>query len=541
MVPFHTQSNRSINFPSSYPFYGKDVYTEYSCHQSSLIHLNEAMNDIPQPAPAARLWQWYAQGVRAAVLSSVRWEGLNASAATLAILTAISILLQLGLQRLYIDGPATFYWEAILSGWFFTAITAWVCYLMRPQPAAEGEKDAAPSAAHLFCMSLAQWQIIALITGLLYAVLLRNGIYSGEKLGADSIGESWLAPWTWVLLMWVIWLALLGWALLAQLTLLWRSGVRRSELLAVAALALIGSTALHYAAGPTEFWYAAEDSSTDAQRKELRLTQDLMEAQPQLLTRRLQEVQQQRPGVIDLYAISFAPYADEDVFRRESDMVSTVIAQRFDAQGRVLQLVNHVDTLSQWPWATPKNLERAIQRFATVMDRNEDVLFLHLTSHGARNGELAADFWPMSVTTVKPADLKLWLDAAGIKHRVISISACYSGSWIDVLADDNTLVMTAADAHHTSYGCGRKSELTYFGRAVYDEQLRNNTLSFEKAHATAREVIKKREEKAGKRDGYSNPQIKTGAAIRKHLAHLQERLETQASSKTHSQSATAIR
>jgi len=47
--------------------------------------------------------------------------------------------------------------------------------------------------------------------------------------------------------------------------------------------------------------------------------------------------------------------------------------------------------------------------------------------------------------------------------RVISVSACCSGSWIAPLAGDTALVMTAADADHTSYGCGRRSELTFFG------------------------------------------------------------------------------
>jgi len=85
--------------------------------------------------------------------------------------------------------------------------------------------------------------------------------------------------------------------------------------------------------------------------------------------------------------------------------------------------------------------------------------------------------------------------------------------------------MTAADATHTSYGCGKRSELTYFGRAMYDEQLRNTTLSFETAFAAARPLIKKREEEVGKDDGYSNPQIKVGTAIRPRLEALQERLQ----------------
>jgi hypothetical protein len=86
--------------------------------------------------------------------------------------------------------------------------------------------------------------------------------------------------------------------------------------------------------------------------------------------------------------------------------------------------------------------------------------------------------------------------------------------------------MTAADAEHTSYGCGRLSELTFFGRAVYDEQLRRHTRSFEAAHAAARPLIEQREQQAGKTDGYSNPQIRAGSAIRARLALLQARLDT---------------
>jgi hypothetical protein len=84
--------------------------------------------------------------------------------------------------------------------------------------------------------------------------------------------------------------------------------------------------------------------------------------------------------------------------------------------------------------------------------------------------------------------------------------------------------MTAADAEHTSYGCGSKSELTFFGRAMYDEQLRNNTLSFEDAYQASRKIIQQREIEAGKDDGFSNPQIRTGARIRDRLLMLQENL-----------------
>jgi hypothetical protein len=40
---------------------------------------------------------------------------------------------------------------------------------------------------------------------------------------------------------------------------------------------------------------------------------------------------------------------------------------------------------------------------------------------------------------------------------VILVSACFSGGWIEPLASDTSLVITASDAEHTSYGCGRLS------------------------------------------------------------------------------------
>jgi hypothetical protein len=128
------------------------------------------------------------------------------------------------------------------------------------------------------------------------------------------------------------------------------------------------------------------------------------------------------------------------------------------------------------------------------------------------------------VDTVSPGELRAALDKAGIKHRVIAISACFSGGWIGPLAGDNTLVMTAADATHTSYGCGRLSQLTFFGRAMFDEQLRK-THSFERAFAAAVPLIQRREVEAGKADGFSNPQISVGAAIQPLLRRLEQRLD----------------
>ena len=201
------------------------------------------------------------------------------------------------------------------------------------------------------------------------------------------------------------------------------------------------------------------------------------------------------------------------------------MATRFNAKGRGVQLANHADTVETLPWATGLNLRRAIQGMAAVMDKDKDILFMHLISHDGNNGTLSDNFWPMDIAPLTATDLRAWLDEAGIKNRVISISASYSGTWIEPLANDDTLVISASDADHTAYGYAKKSALTLFARTMYDEQLRMQTLSFEAAHAATKLIVKQREEAAGKDDGFSNPQIKVGVNIRNRLAQLQQRLE----------------
>jgi hypothetical protein len=130
------------------------------------------------------------------------------------------------------------------------------------------------------------------------------------------------------------------------------------------------------------------------------------------------------------------------------------------------------------------------------------------------------EFWPLQLDDITPEDLKRMLDDAGIRWRVIAISACYSGGFVEALKDERTLVMTAADANHTSFGCGADSNLTYFGKAYFDEALRG-TYSFAQAFDKARSTIAQRERGLGLPS--SNPQIFVGAAIEAKLERMERR------------------
>src|SRR5206468_7289800 len=120
--------------------------------------------------------------------------------------------------------------------------------------------------------------------------------------------------------------------------------------------------------------------------------------------------------------------------------------------------------------ATIEALARSLQVAANRMDAENDVLFLILTSHGSRAG-LAVKAGRLT-QTLTPSDLADMLARTGVRHKVVVISACYSGTFISRLADPDTLVITAADADHPSFGCRDKAKWTYFGDAFFNVALR---------------------------------------------------------------------
>jgi hypothetical protein len=311
----------------------------------------------------------------------------------------------------------------------------------------------------------------------------------------------------------------------AQGTLFWRTSVRSRPIVLAVVAAVMALTLLQAIYSPLRYWYPdVQETAREADNgPRFRLTQDVVETQGERLKGDLDALAPRRAGRVNMYVVTYAPYANDDVFSRESALVASVMRDRFDAGSHTIELVSRFDQSPHTAWATPLNLQRAIARVAALMNRDEDVLFVYLTSHGARNGSLAASMWPLEVDALTPQQLNRMLDEAKVRNRVVAVSACYSGSWLIPLSGGDTLVMTAADATHTSYGCGRGSELTYFGHAMFDEQLRR-TRSFEEAHAAARATIEQREKDAKKSDGYSNPQIAVGAGIRETLSRLASQL-----------------
>jgi hypothetical protein len=242
-----------------------------------------------------------------------------------------------------------------------------------------------------------------------------------------------------------------------------------------------------------------------------------LDRQPQLLEQALEQVQPATGGDPRLYFVGFAGYGAEAVFKREVIAVRQLFDERFGTRGRSLALVNHASTLADIPLASPANLDRALRHLGKVMDTSRSTLFLFLTSHG-EEGLLTVHMPHFRLQGLTPAQLKGMLDRARIENRVIVVSACHSGSFIPALAGPTSLIITAARADRTSFGCEDRRRWTYFGDAYFNRALRQDT-SFVRAFERAKRLVRLWE--AAEKLQPSLPQIAGGEALEPLLARFE--------------------
>ncbi len=232
--------------------------------------------------------------------------------------------------------------------------------------------------------------------------------------------------------------------------------------------------------------------------------------QPQLVQKALAGVRPHQAGETGLYFVGFAGDGSEHEFFNEVRYARNLLDRRFNTAGRSIMLVNSYDTVNDLPLANAHNLEAVLQGLAQRMDKERDVLFLFLSSHGAQDHWLEVSLDPMEMNDLQAEQLKAMLDRSGIRNRVIVVSACYSGGFLDVLKDDNTLMLTASRRDHVAYGCGDVTEYTYFGEAYFVKALEHGD-SFVDAFDEARAGIAAREKDEGMDP--SGPQISVGRNI----------------------------
>jgi hypothetical protein len=178
-------------------------------------------------------------------------------------------------------------------------------------------------------------------------------------------------------------------------------------------------------------------------------------------------------------------------------------------------LANNPATLDTTPLASWSNLETVLTRLSRVMDPNQDILMLYLTSHGDPEHTLLVDMDPLPLDQIGAQDLAGILAEHPFKWKVVVVNACYSGGFVPPLAGDGTLVITAARSDRSSFGCGNDSNATYFGRAWLVDAL-NQTADPVDAFRRAQAEVARWEQQDKLTP--SEPQISVGSGIDAQLA-----------------------
>ena len=238
-------------------------------------------------------------------------------------------------------------------------------------------------------------------------------------------------------------------------------------------------------------------------------------AQSGLLARETARLKPRTPGKVNLYAIVFAGDGSQNVFRNEAEYFDKLFSKRLGAEGHVVVLENNPASLTTRPLATWSNLEDALDAVAVKMDVKQDILLLYFTTHGSEDHTLLVDMDPLPLDQIGAGDLPGILAEHPFKYKVAVVNACYSGGFIPPLKNADTMIITAARADRSSFGCGEQSELTWFGHAFLVDAL-NKTDDFRQAFKLARTQVAAWE----KRDNYepSEPQISEGDGIAAQLA-----------------------
>lgn len=250
--------------------------------------------------------------------------------------------------------------------------------------------------------------------------------------------------------------------------------------------------------------------------------------QNRLMSAALAQLKPERAGITDAYVV-VAGLDSDGVFGREAAQAGQILSRRFDGDGRTLVLANGTGANDlKVPNAHPDHLGAALAQVGEMMNKEEDVLVLYVTTHGHwitglsyRDGERANG-------NIAPARLAAMLNETGIKNRLVIVSACYSGVFIPALQSETAVTMTAASSEKPSFGCRAENDWTFFGDALLNNAMRQPNLTTD-AFTTARGLISQWE--GGEGLDPSNPQVDIGAKARVWLDKLDARVPRTASAR----------
>lgn len=210
-----------------------------------------------------------------------------------------------------------------------------------------------------------------------------------------------------------------------------------------------------------------------------------------------------------LWFAGFAMHSASNAFHGDVERVSSVFANLGGPALRY-EFSNHPQFGGvRYPLATPALLAEALQRIA-AQARSTDLVVLLISTHGTPK-TLDVKVASTNHPPLTAAELARALQPLGDTPTVVVLSACYSGSFIPELARDTRIVLTAASAERSSWGCNFEFANTFFIEELFRRNF-DDSLSLVQLVAQGHAQIAVRE--AAHRLRPSQPQMAIGAGVR---------------------------
>ena len=266
--------------------------------------------------------------------------------------------------------------------------------------------------------------------------------------------------------------------------------------------------------GPLDPWWREFDAPPAGGDAISPASEAVLAAQEFILDRALDSLDDERPGVTDLYFVGFAPDARRAGFVADVDTAQRAMDERWNTNGRSVTLVNSPLTVAERPFATITHLRKVLLEIGDVIDADEDIVMIYLTGSSDAEHALNAVNPPLDLVKLSAQGLRQLLDAAGIRWRIVVVSTCNAGAWVDVLKDDETVVIASSAADVRGRNCEGGIGLSAFGEAFFGEGMRRHDelpLAFE----VARKGLAARHA--------AEPVMAIGPAIAEHLKGLRSK------------------
>jgi hypothetical protein len=190
----------------------------------------------------------------------------------------------------------------------------------------------------------------------------------------------------------------------------------------------------------------------------------------------------------------FALHSQSKAFRGDV-LTAESWVEKVDPAAVVFKLDNPVLGQSDdWPYATAENVAVVLKKVAELA-RPQDKVVILFSTHG-NTDVLSINFANQYYPPLRGAWLAEQLAVLGSTPTVLLLSACHSGSFVPTLRAPSRVILAAAAADRSSFGCNVDSSNTFFIDALLNQE-RSGEKSLVELMDAAKVDIDKRERAMG--------------------------------------------